>query len=152
MSDCSFCGTPFAPGTATCPRCGNPSSGVRQPAAVVKGPSSRLPLFLMVGGFFLVATFFIPHFMDALQKAKQKRTVADPRRVETASVPDAVGNSGTLPPGQSPRAIRPARAVVFEPADVPEYEEGTFETTTADWILELEDGFLLQPADSAGRR
>ena len=110
MPYCTFCGTQVAPSTPTCPHCGNPPNGVRQPAAVVKGPSSSLPIILIlvfIGGFFLlaflgiIAALFIPNFLDALQKAKQKRTVAELRNVGTAIVSYSVDNNGTLPPGQS---------------------------------------------------
>jgi competence protein ComGC len=115
MPYCAFCGTQVAPNTPTCPRCGNPPNGVRQPAAVVKGPSSGLPLLLIliVGGFFLVvvlgiiAALLIPNFLDALQKAKQKRTVADLRNVGTAIVSYSVDHNGTLPQGQSLEEIKP---------------------------------------------
>ena len=112
MPYCAYCGTQVAPGTAFCPTCANPPSGVRQPAApaaVVKGPSSGITLviILLVGGFFLIAVMgilaalIIPNFLDALQKAKQKRTVADLREVGTAIVSYSTDNNGALPPGKS---------------------------------------------------
>lgn len=124
MPYCAFCGNQVAQGTPTCPHCGNPPSGVRQPAAVVKGPSSGLPLLiiLIVGGFFLlailgiVAAIFIPNFVDALQKAKQKRTVADLRDVGTAIVSYVTDNDGSLPPGQSLEEMSPALAPKYIPS------------------------------------
>ena len=125
MRHCAFCGTQVAKGTPACPRCGNPPSGVRQPAAVVKGPSSSLPLILILvvfGGIFLiailgiVAAIFIPNFVDALQKAKQKRTVADLRNVGTAIVSYSVDHEGTLPPGQSLEEMRPGLVPKYIPS------------------------------------
>lgn len=148
MSDCSFCGTPFAPGTATCPRCGNSPGGDGQPATVGKGPSSRLPFFvIVVGVFFLIGAFSIPNLTDALQRAKQKRTVAELHGAEAVTVSSARSSAGAPAPGQSPEAIRPTRERVFEPGDVPEYEELTPETTTVDWIIEFEEGFLSPPSE-----
>jgi len=112
MPYCAYCGTQVAPGTAFCPTCANPPSGVRQPAApavVVKGPASGLSLIilLVVGGFFLIAVMgilaalIIPNFLDALQKAKEKRTVVDLRDVGAAIVSYSTDNGGVLPPGKS---------------------------------------------------
>ncbi len=116
MPYCAHCGTQVPPATPTCPRCGNPPGGVRQPTAVVKGPSSGLPLILIlvfIGGFFLlavvgiIAALLIPNFLDALQKAKQKRTVADVRVVGTAVVSYMTDENGALPPAQDLEELRP---------------------------------------------
>lgn len=127
MPYCAYCGTQVAPGTAFCPKCGNPPSGVRQPAApaaVVKGPSSGITLviILLVGGFFLIAVMgilaalIIPNFLDALQKAKQKRTVADLREVGTAIVSYSTDNNGALPPGKSLEEVGSALVPKYIPA------------------------------------
>jgi type II secretory pathway pseudopilin PulG len=93
-----------------------PPTGVRQPAAVVKGPSSGLPIILIlvfIGGFFLLAVvgilaaILIPNFLDALQKAKQKRTVAEIRRVGTAVVSYMTDGNGALPVAQDLEELRP---------------------------------------------
>jgi type II secretory pathway pseudopilin PulG len=109
MSYCAFCGTEVAPGTAVCAQCGNPPSGVRQPAVTVKGPRSGFPLvaILIAAGFGvlfvvgIIAAIFIPNFLDALAKAKLKRSVADIRNVGTALVSYGVDHDGVYPPGQS---------------------------------------------------
>lgn len=123
MPYCAFCGTPIAPNTPTCPRCGNPPSRVRQPAAVVKGPSG-LPLLiiLIVGGFFLlavvgiIAAILIPNYLEVLQVAKQKRTVAEMRGVGAAIVSYAADNNGSLPPGQSLEEMRSALVPKYVPS------------------------------------
>lgn len=106
MSYCAFCGNQVAPGTAVCPYCGNPPSGIRPP--VVKGLQSG-PLVIVVIGVVLVgaiafmgiiAALLIPNFLDALQKAKQKRTVADMRNLGV-SLYDYLTDQGSFPPAEN---------------------------------------------------
>ena len=86
MSPCVHCGQPVAPGIAVCPKCGKP------PAGAPPKKSNPLAWAFAIGcGFFaliavvgIVAAILIPNLLDALQKAKQKRTVADMRNIGTA--------------------------------------------------------------------
>ena len=87
---CAHCGTQVADGAARCPACGKRPTGdlpkvvgSASGAAIAVAVAVGLLLALVaVGG--IVAAVFIPNFLDALQKAKQKRTVADLRQVATA--------------------------------------------------------------------
>lgn len=116
MSYCAFCGTEVAPGTAVCPQCGNPPSGVRPPAVTVVGPKGGLPLAVILIAVFLgvvfvigiIAALLIPNFLDALVKAKQKRSVADIRNVGTALVAYGVDHNGVFPPGESLQEVTSA--------------------------------------------
>ena len=86
-SICPRCSRPLPPGASACPSCGQPIA----PAASGKG--GKWLIFALVGGgcllvgLFLagiIAALVIPNFLDALQKAKQKRTVADMRTIGAA--------------------------------------------------------------------
>jgi Tfp pilus assembly protein PilE len=82
MSYCAHCGAEVPAGAAFCPSCGKPPVG---PVVTAKKSSSKA-LFLVLGCMALlvllaiagiVAAIAIPNFLDALQKAKQKRAVAE---------------------------------------------------------------------------
>src|SRR5947209_13766834 len=45
-----------------------------------------IELLIVVATIGIIAALLIPNFLDALQKAKQKRTVADARNVGTAEM------------------------------------------------------------------
>src|SRR3954453_23144582 len=45
---------------------------------------TRIELLIVVAIIGIIAALLIPNFLDALQKAKQKRTVADARNVRTS--------------------------------------------------------------------
>lgn len=91
MSTCPNCGAQLLPGYSSCPQCRRP---VPREAQAKAGRSSMSPLLILVlvgGGLVvlvaflgIVAALLIPNFLDALQKAKQKRTMADLRNVSTA--------------------------------------------------------------------
>jgi general secretion pathway protein G len=118
MSYCAFCGTEVAAGTVKCPQCGNPPSGVRPPAVTVKGPTSGFPLAVilgvaLVGVVFvigIIAALLIPNFLDALQKAKQKRSVAEIRNVGTALMAYGTDHNGVFPPGENLEEVSSALA------------------------------------------
>ena len=82
MSDCAYCAAEVPAGAAFCPSCGNPPAG---PGVTAKKKSSKA-LWLILGCAVLlgavafmgiIAAIFIPNFLDALQKAKQKRAMMD---------------------------------------------------------------------------
>jgi type II secretory pathway pseudopilin PulG len=107
---CNFCGTEVAPGTEVCPRCGNPPTGVRQRRKSTSWPFivilAAAGCFVFVAFSGIIAALLIPNFLDALQKAKQKRTLADMRDVGTALVAYATDNNGTFPAGESLEEVR----------------------------------------------
>lgn len=87
---CTHCGTQVADGAVRCPQCGRRPAGdlpkvvgSASGAAIAVAVAVGLLLALVaVGG--IVAAILIPNFLDALQKAKQKRTLADLRDLAAA--------------------------------------------------------------------
>lgn len=111
MATCPYCGTTLNPDSRTCPACGK-TAGAPAPAAGLPPPlpraKSKTPwgVIIAVGCFggiiFLgiIAAILIPNFLDALQKAKTKRTLADLRQIGTALESYRVDN-GALPAADS---------------------------------------------------
>jgi len=88
MRVCAHCGSQVPDGADFCPSCNKLPAGPIVPA---KGSSKTVYLvlgcvlvavFLVVAG--IVAALLVPNFLDALQKAKQKRAVADLRTIGQA--------------------------------------------------------------------
>ena len=93
MANCPYCGTPYPAGATYCGTCGQPVAGGLAPGAAKPDKTMKTIVWIAVaGGCLLVAiavagilaALIIPNFLDALQKAKQKRTVADMRNAGTA--------------------------------------------------------------------
>lgn len=91
MAFCAWCGNfvdevSYAP----CPRCGNPSNGAPRAAGAGGAKTAATIIAVLVGGLGAVAVIgilaaiAIPNMMTAMQRAKQKRTMADMRSVATA--------------------------------------------------------------------
>ena len=86
---CPHCGAPYPAGATYCASCGMAlTAGAKRSdrglktILIVVGAGGCLLLLIAVLG--IVAALVIPNFLDALQKAKQKRTVADMRSISTA--------------------------------------------------------------------
>jgi type II secretory pathway pseudopilin PulG len=89
MTYCAKCGSQVPDGAAFCPKCGTPA-----PASVVttKKSSSKalylvlgcVGLLVLVAVLGIVAAILIPNFLDAVQKAKQKRAIVDLQRIGQA--------------------------------------------------------------------
>jgi len=93
MANCPYCGTPYPAGATYCGTCGQPVVGGLAPGAAKPDKTMKTIVWIAVaGGCLLVAiavagilaALIIPNFLDALQKAKQKRTIADVRLISTA--------------------------------------------------------------------
>lgn len=97
MPYCVHCGAAVAEGAAACPACGRvPLPPAGSPAAAPTSPRKGLPksaIFAIVAAvgclpaiavLGIVAAILVPNFLDALEKAKQKRTIADLRQIEEA--------------------------------------------------------------------
>jgi len=83
-------------GTATCPGCGQPAGPPplplgMPPAPAAKGPSKAIwvivgcaavPVLIAILG--IIAAIIIPNFLDALQRARQKRAMSDLRTIGQA--------------------------------------------------------------------
>jgi len=90
MTYCANCGSQVPDGAAFCPKCGKPAA---TPGATTTKKKSSKGLFVVLGCAILlflvaivgiVAAILVPNFLDALQKAKQKRAMADLQRVGQA--------------------------------------------------------------------
>jgi type II secretory pathway pseudopilin PulG len=99
MPYCSGCGKQLAAETTQCPACGKLVPGTAQPKTskavwVVVG-AGCLVVGLAFAGIF--AALLIPNFLDSLEKAKTKRTMADLRNVGTALEAYRVDHDGAVP-------------------------------------------------------
>ncbi len=92
MGTCPYCGTPYPAGATYCGTCGQPVAAAGAPGAAKPDKTLKTIVWIAVAGGCLlvaiavagiVAAIFIPNFLDALQKAKQKRTIADVRTIAT---------------------------------------------------------------------
>lgn len=98
MPYCAYCGTQL-PGVsfAPCPSCGSPSNGAPRP---VVSATSTLPIVAIVLVVILgvvavmgiLAAIAIPNLLTAMQRSKQKRSMADIRTIATAVEAYAVDN------------------------------------------------------------
>src|SRR5262245_7273455 len=98
MNRCPSCGAPYPDGATYCGSCGRPignaGAAVAPPASAPgSGKGAKWIIVAVVGAGCLVigvafagifAALLIPNFLDALHKAKEKRTVADMRAISTA--------------------------------------------------------------------
>ncbi len=92
MAFCAYCGTQVAEVSyRPCPTCGNPTNGAPRPAAPTGGTNAAaIIIAVIIGGLFVVAiigilaAIAIPNFMTAIERSKQKRTMADIRSIATA--------------------------------------------------------------------
>jgi len=101
MEYCAYCGNPvnhvsFAP----CPRCGRPTNGAPPPAAKAGGSNAAVIVIAVIAGVLVVvavigilAAIAIPNLLTAMQRSKQKRTIADIRSIATAAEAYATDNN-----------------------------------------------------------
>ena len=113
MPHCSGCGNQLAAEATQCPACGKPvpSEAPAKPSKavwIVVGAGCLLVGLAIAG---ILAAVFIPNFLDALQKAKAKRTVADVRLIGGALDSYRVDHDGEVPAVQSIDEL----AAVLEP-------------------------------------
>lgn len=107
MRHCPHCGREVSPAATRCPACGAPLEADPSRAAK-KGSHAVLWIAAAVGcGFLLlavlgiVAAIVIPNFLDATQKAKQKRSLADLRMLAVAIEEYRGDHDGDVPPADS---------------------------------------------------
>ncbi|HEX4964488.1 MAG TPA: prepilin-type N-terminal cleavage/methylation domain-containing protein [Thermoanaerobaculia bacterium] len=72
-----------------------------------------IELLIVVAIIGIIAALLIPNFLDALQKAKQKRTVADIRNTGTAMFSWLTDQVGAAAAGQTATEINLADAAVY---------------------------------------
>lgn len=99
MAFCAWCGNPVsAVSYAPCPRCANPTNGAQR-STVRSTNTAGLVIGLVVAFFFVVAivgilaAIAIPNLLTAMQRSKQKRTMADLRTIATAAEAYATDNN-----------------------------------------------------------
>jgi general secretion pathway protein G len=111
---CAWCGTQVPTVSyEPCPHCGNPTNGATRGAAPAQG-SSAVPWVLIIvilaGGVVVVggilSAIAIPNLLTAMQRSRQKRTMADVRTVATAVEAYATDKNG-FPKVQSYDELRP---------------------------------------------
>ncbi|HEV7241964.1 MAG TPA: type II secretion system protein GspG [Thermoanaerobaculia bacterium] len=92
MAFCAWCGNQVNQVSyAPCPRCGNPSNGSQRVAGTDNNTKTAgIVIGVLVGGLVIVAiigilaAIAIPNFLTALQRSRQKRTMADMRTAAAA--------------------------------------------------------------------
>lgn len=91
MAFCAWCGNQVTDVSyAACPRCGNPTNGSQRVAGSEGSKSAGIIIGVIVGGLVLVAVIgilaaiAIPNLLTALQRSRQKRSMADMRTIATA--------------------------------------------------------------------
>lgn len=102
------CGHELPEAAAYCPGCDRPTPKTLASRSASKTPGTKTLWLLVAAGCAVFAFVFtgilaailIPNFLDALQKAKQKRTVVDLRSVNTA-LAAYISDHERLPEGRS---------------------------------------------------
>jgi general secretion pathway protein G len=100
MAFCAHCGTEVRDPKYLCARCGNPVNGAPKPVTS-KAPIGliiavvMIPVFVVMTG--IISAIAIPNLLTAMQRSKQKRTMADIRTIATACESYAAGHGGEYP-------------------------------------------------------
>jgi len=103
MAYCAWCGNQVPQASyAACPRCGNPANGAQRVGSAGGKNPALLIIGIVAGGLVLLAiigilaAIAIPNFLTAMQRAKQKRSMADMRSIATA-VEEYAGDKDEYP-------------------------------------------------------
>ena len=118
MAFCAWCGNQVNQVSyAACPRCGNPTNGSQRVPGSDGSKTAGIVIGVIVGGLVIVAVIgilaaiAIPNLLTALQRSRQKRTMADMRSAGTAieayasdknAYPDASSYLAELKPALTP--------------------------------------------------
>jgi type II secretory pathway pseudopilin PulG len=92
MAFCAYCAAQVAEVSyAPCPSCGNPSNGAPRPALPTGGSNAAMIAIVAIIAAVVVVAFLgilaaiaVPNLLTAMQRSRQKRTMADMRSVSTA--------------------------------------------------------------------
>ena len=121
MPYCAYCGTQVASlSYAPCPACGSPTNGAPRPTVQSGSNTAVIVVVVLVVGLIVVAiigilaAIAIPNLLTAMQRSKQKRTMADIRSVAVAAEAYATdkreypkaASVGGLEPALSPTYIQ----------------------------------------------
>jgi type II secretory pathway pseudopilin PulG len=100
---CAWCGSEVTTVSyAPCPRCGRPTNGAQTaPPSAGGGGNTAMTIVAIIIGVFVVigvigilAAIAIPNLLTAMQRSKQKRTMADMRSLATAVEAYGADNNG----------------------------------------------------------
>lgn len=112
MAYCAYCGSHVAQVSfVPCASCGNPTNGSPPRPAIRKGSVSPMigiviALVLLVPFLGILAAIAIPNFLTAIERSKQKRTMADMRSLGSALEAYATEHRG-YPQADNIDALRP---------------------------------------------
>lgn len=122
MAFCAYCGTQV--GSVSyhpCAACGSPTNGAPRPVLATGGTNAAvIAIAVVFVGLFAVAiagilaAIAIPNFLTAIQRSKQKRTMADVRLIGMA-VEAYATDTNEYPKARSIEELRP----LLEPKYVP---------------------------------
>lgn len=99
---CAWCGSEVTTVSyAPCPRCGRPTNGAQTATPAAGGSNAAITIVAIIIGVLVVvaivgilAAIAIPNLLTAMQRSKQKRTMADMRSVSTAVEAYGTDNNG----------------------------------------------------------
>jgi general secretion pathway protein G len=100
MRYCEHCGSPVGDGATACPKCGRPLAAQAAEARKKGMPGPLLAVIIGCGCLGavaftgIVAAILVPNFLDALHKARQKRTLADLRELGVGLASYATDSEG----------------------------------------------------------
>jgi len=100
MEYCAYCGSPVpAVSYEPCPKCGNPTNGAPRPPVARTGQGPGLIIIIVLAVLTIpaiigiLAAIAVPNFLTAMQRSKQKRTMADIRSIVSAAEAYATDNN-----------------------------------------------------------
>lgn len=114
MAFCAWCGNQVTDVSyAACPRCGNPTNGSQRvaggggssSAGIIVGIIAGLLLLVAIAG--ILAAIAIPNFLTALQRSRQKRSMADLRSIAVAAESYATDENRYPEPAELSSALVP---------------------------------------------
>jgi type II secretory pathway pseudopilin PulG len=111
MANCPNCGTQLNASTDTCPQCTPAAPPALPPPMPRAAAKTRWGLIVAIGCAALIpivgiiAAIAIPNFVDALSRAKVKRTMADIRNLGVALESYRADNNGAVPEGDTIAAL-----------------------------------------------
>jgi type II secretion system protein G len=117
MAYCAYCGAQVREATyAPCPHCGRAANGAPQPVRPIAAPAGSsgastvililVGVFVVIGFIGILAAIAIPNLLTAMQRSKQKRTMADMRSLSLAIDSYKTDHNGVLPSGDDASSLR----------------------------------------------
>jgi type II secretory pathway pseudopilin PulG len=111
MAYCAYCGAQVREATyAPCPHCGRAANGAPQAARPIAPAASSgastvvlvvVGVFVVIGIIGILAAIAIPNMLTAMQRSRQKRSMADMRSLSLAIDSYKIDHNGALPSGDA---------------------------------------------------